>query len=154
MQRLGAPALVDQATRQPVEQFGMAGRLGAEAEVAGRADQPGAEVVHPDPVDPDARRQRIGGVDDRPRQLQPPAPVRERLRVGPGDRGEEVAGHLVPLVRRVPPPEDARLAQLRAIDQGHRVRRGRRGLDQPAIDLALELPHRDDGVGVEEPLRC
>ena len=71
----------------------MAGRLTLAAEVAGRADDPLAEVVLPEPVDHHAGGHRVVGLGDPARQLEPaaplddpgPLPCRERLREMPGD---------------------------------------------------------------------
>ncbi len=46
----------------------MRGRRAVEPEVAGRGDDPPAEVVLPDPVDHHPRRQRVGRVGDPARQ--------------------------------------------------------------------------------------
>ncbi len=45
--------------RQPIEQFRMAGRLAELAEIAGRRHQAPAEMILPDAIDDDARRQRM-----------------------------------------------------------------------------------------------
>ena len=153
MDRLDAPALGDEAAGQPVEQLGMARRLGPHAEIAGSADQPLAEMVHPDPIDPDAGGQWIARIDDRPGQFEPSAPLGERLAVGAGDDLEEPARNLVARVGRIPSPEDPGLVTIGAIDDDHRVGRRLRGLDQPAVDLALKFPELDDRAGVEVPLR-
>ena len=57
----------------------MGRRVAAGAEVAGRADDPLAEVPEPDAVDHHPRRQRVVAAGDRPGQLQPAAAVGERL---------------------------------------------------------------------------
>ena len=71
MERLEPPAVRDVPAGQPVEQLGMRRRAAVEAEVAGRGDDPLAEVVVPDPVDHHPRRQRIGRVADPARQGEP-----------------------------------------------------------------------------------
>jgi hypothetical protein len=48
------PAGTDQLGREPIEELGMRRRLSLDAEVFGSVDQPGAEMVLPDPVDGDA----------------------------------------------------------------------------------------------------
>ena len=50
VQLLDAPAVGDKTRRQPVEQLGMRRRVGAHAEIAGRADEARAEVPGPDTV--------------------------------------------------------------------------------------------------------
>ena len=59
MQVLGAAAGAQELGRQPVEQLGMRRRRALDAEVARRRHQAAAEMVLPDAIDPDARRQRI-----------------------------------------------------------------------------------------------
>ena len=51
----------DERARQPVEQFGVARPVSVRAEVVRRLDDAAAEVVLPDAVDHDARRQRMVG---------------------------------------------------------------------------------------------
>ena len=48
---LHAPTVRHEFRCQPVEEFGVRRRVATEAEVAGRVDQPAAEVVHPNAVD-------------------------------------------------------------------------------------------------------
>ena len=54
-----ALAILDEVGRQPVEQLRMAGSFSQVTEVAGRFDDAFAEMVLPDPVDDDARRQWV-----------------------------------------------------------------------------------------------
>ena len=152
MNRFGAPAVGDEPPGQPVEKLGMAWRLGAEAEVAGSADQARSEVVHPDPVDPNPRRQGIRWVNDRPGHVDPAASVFERLAVGAGNHLEKPPGNLVPLVRRAASLEDPGLSQLGAVDHRDRVWRSLGRLDQPAVNLPLQLPDFLDILGVEVEL--
>ena len=56
---LDAPALADELGGQPIEQFGIRRQRAHLAEIAGRADDAGAEVPSPDAIDHHARRQRI-----------------------------------------------------------------------------------------------
>ena len=56
---------------QPVEQLGVRGKLAADSEVAGRAHQPRAEDLLPEPVDHDAGGQRMLGPDQPLRQAEP-----------------------------------------------------------------------------------
>ena len=74
--RLDRPAGGDEPGGEPVEQLGMGRRFAAEPEVGRRGDDPPAEVVLPDPVDHDARRQGIVGLSQPLRQLEPSAALR------------------------------------------------------------------------------
>jgi hypothetical protein len=64
--------------------------LAGRAEVAGRAYQPFAEMKLPNPVDNDARGERVGGVAQPFGQLEAAAP----LAVFPADPGAEGLGDL------------------------------------------------------------
>ena len=83
--RLEPPAAADQLGGEPVEQFGVRRPLALRAEVAGRGDDPPAEVVLPEPVDDHPGQQVAGaGVDvghpvrqARPAVRRPP-PLRRR----------------------------------------------------------------------------
>ena len=96
---LDRPARLHEPAGQPVEQLGMGRRLALAAEVAGRADDPLAEVVLPDPVDHHAGGHRVVGPGDPARQLQPAAPrgdrgrlpAREGLREVPRDAARRAA---------------------------------------------------------------
>ena len=85
IQELGriAAALGDPTRRrgQIVEQLGMRRRLAAQAKIARRADQPGAEMLCPYTVDQHAGRQRIVGRHDSLGQLQSTAAVAKRLSI-------------------------------------------------------------------------
>ena len=52
---------------------GWVGQLAEHAEVAGRVDQPAAEMVQPDPVDQHAADQRVRAAGQVPGVGQPPA---------------------------------------------------------------------------------
>ena len=83
---LHVPARLAELDGQPVEQLGMRGKLAADAEVAGRADQAGAEDLLPEPVDRDAGRQRVLGPEQPLRQAEPVA------RAGRGGIGGSTSG--------------------------------------------------------------
>ena len=65
MQALDGPAAADKDGRQVVEQIGMRGRIAAHAEIAGRAHQPGPEMMQPDAIDDHAGGKRVLRFDDR-----------------------------------------------------------------------------------------
>src|SRR5206468_2441799 len=77
VQLLDRPSLFHEAPRKIVEQLRMTRRLAAEPEVARGADQACAEVVEPDPVDHDARREWILLRGNRLGKLQPAASMLE-----------------------------------------------------------------------------
>ena len=72
---LDAPALFDELGRQPVDQLRMDRAPAVLAHVAGCLHQPFSEVVLPDPVHHDARRQRILRARQPTGQLLAPAPA-------------------------------------------------------------------------------
>ena len=89
---LEAPALRDEAPREPVEQFGVRGLVAELAEIVGRASDPAAEVILPDAVDDGAGGERVVGLGD-PRSECGTAAGRvfersDHGRLG-GDEGEE-----------------------------------------------------------------
>ena len=57
---LGAPALLAQFARQPVEQRLVCRRRAAQSEIARRLDEAAAKVLLPDEIHPDPRGERIG----------------------------------------------------------------------------------------------
>ena len=81
---------------QIVEQLGMAGRVAAQSEVAGRGDQPLAEVPQPGPVDQDPGGQRILGVGDRLGHFEPAAPFLKRPAIGAGEQRRNRRGTALP----------------------------------------------------------
>ena len=60
------------------------GRIGPQAEVAGRRHQAAAEVMRPDAVDDDSCGERVGGIDDGLCQFEPTAAMLEGLAVFAG----------------------------------------------------------------------
>jgi len=71
---LHRPAPRDEFAGQPVKQLGVAWFLPHDAEVVDCPHQPLAKMVLPEPVDQDARQERIGaGIDHAPGQLEPAA---------------------------------------------------------------------------------
>ena len=64
MERLEPPTPFDEGRGEPVEQLRMARAIALGPEVVDRLDEPGAEVVLPDPVDEDPGRQRDARVDE------------------------------------------------------------------------------------------
>ena len=68
VQRLHAPAVLNQESRQPVQQFGMGGAGAVEAKITGGFYQAGAKVPLPNTVHNHAGEQRVGGVGNPGRQ--------------------------------------------------------------------------------------
>ena len=68
--------LIEQLAGQPIEQLGMRRPIAVEAKIAGRGDQPGAEVVMPEPIDGHAPHQRIGRIGQPARPGPPGARAR------------------------------------------------------------------------------
>ena len=118
----------------------MAGRLGAQAEVAGRRDQARAEVVEPEAVHQHAGGERVVRAGDGAGQFEPSAAVREGLALRAGEDLQELARDGVALVLRVAAQEDARVLLRLAVgdDEGVRGRDGR--ADEVAVHFALEPP--------------
>ena len=92
MQVLGAPAVVHELHSQPVEQFRMAGAVADHAEVVQAGDDAASEMMVPDAIHPDSRRQRVILRRNPLRQGQPPS---GSAAIGPGNLGGRiaVAGH-------------------------------------------------------------
>src|SRR3982751_3850601 len=105
-----------------IEQLRMRGRVASEAEVAGRADDRSAEMVHPDSVDQHASRQWIFGRGDRTRQFQSAGAFGERLPVLAGDHLEESPRHLFARRPGIASAVDAWVKWLFGIFEDHRPR--------------------------------
>ena len=71
--RLDAPAAGDELAGEPVEQLRVGGQIAHRAEIAGRGDEPAAEVAAPDPVDHHPGRQGMIRGDQPVGQHRPPA---------------------------------------------------------------------------------
>jgi hypothetical protein len=138
VQRLHAPAAVDEPSGQPVEQFRMARRFGAQAEVARGFHQSGAEMVLPHAIDHHPRGQRIGRTGDGAGEFEAAGAVLERPAGRAGQHLEELARHLGAQVRRQPAVEDARVRAGIALGQHQRGRRAE--FDQAPVDLSLQPP--------------
>ena len=149
VQLLHRPAVGDEGVREPIQQLGMGWKLAADPEVAGRSDQSRSEVVHPDPVDHDARRERIVFVCDRLRQFEASAAIFERGGLGTGDAGEEPARYALAVVAGVAANEDVGVEGAVVIDERHgEFRRGRR-LFVKLVELCLKLRQRFLGRRLE-----
>jgi hypothetical protein len=88
MHRLDRPAALDEAAGQPVEQLRMGGRLSQAPEIARRAHEALPEMVLPEAVDQDARRERMLGGGQPARELQPAAAGGDGRRTARKDLGK------------------------------------------------------------------
>ena len=128
MHRLDRHPSVDEAAGQVVEQLGMRRRRPADAEIVRGLDDALAEVVLPDPVHEDARRQRIGPVGDPLGQLAPPAALPARGQPLAAEHLEEAAGNLGAEIPGFPADQHPRVLGLRplrhrvgGVDEGQRL---------------------------------
>src|SRR4030095_2461315 len=76
--RLYTPTRLGEFACQPVEQFRMARRLRSRAEIARRAHEPGPEMMLPDAVDHDARREGVIRSNNGLSEFEPSGAVLER----------------------------------------------------------------------------
>ena len=111
--------LLDKPAGEIVEQFGMAGGLAAQAEIASGIDEAAAEVVGPHPVDDQPGRERVVGRGDTAGQFQPPA----GLPVGrcAAEQLGQPALHDLPRPAGIAPQQDRAVDQRAGIQQHHRV---------------------------------
>src|SRR6185369_7719673 len=89
VERLDRPTAVDEPAGEVVEQLGMGRRRAADAEIVRRLDDALPEMVLPDPVHEDARRERIVPISNPLRELPPAAaPFVRRQRLAAQDLEE------------------------------------------------------------------
>src|SRR5436305_14689288 len=117
----------------------MAGTITASAEVAGRFYQPGSKMMLPDAVDHHTSGQRVLRAGNGSGQLEPPAPVLERLPVWSRDDLQASPGDFVAFVGRVAAKKDASIPRSRPILERHRIGRRTWRLNDPSLDFRLEL---------------
>ena len=84
------PSVFYEIRGEPIEQFGMARQLAAQAEVARRVDEAPPKMPRPHAVDDDARGERVVGRGDGAGQLKAAAAVLEGLAFGVGEHLEEL----------------------------------------------------------------
>ena len=113
------PTVVDEPGRQIIEQFGVGRRIGAHAEITGRADQSGAEMDQPGAIDDHARGQRIVPTGDGSGEFQPSAAFLKRFTIRSGNDLKKLSRHLRPGVIRIAADEDARVVRRRVVFQHH-----------------------------------
>src|SRR5260221_12145421 len=84
MHPLQAPAVLDEADGQPVEQLGMSRPRALRAEVIGSRDNTSSKMILPNAIDDHARRQRI---------VRPGQPARERKTAARMRRASRLIGN-------------------------------------------------------------
>jgi hypothetical protein len=134
------PAVGDEASCQPVEQFRVSGRVAAHAEIAGSADQPLAKVADPDAVDQYSGRERVVRARDGLGQFQPAAAAAKRFAFGAAERFQELSRHAFAWDARVAANEDARFHRLRQIVEHHGSGRRTGVQQQMPVDFLLNRP--------------
>ena len=116
----------------------MAGPVAGLAEVVHRAHQTFAEVVLPDTIDHHPGRQRIPGVDQPVRQLQPAASLQDGGLILPGQDLQEAAGHLPAQVLVIPSQVNPHVPRIPVL-----AAHGKSGGRNPVVQsLALPLHPR------------
>src|SRR6185503_7898098 len=75
VQVLDAPAVLDEFSRKPIQEFRMCGAIALDAEFAGCADDAFAEMIVPDAIDDHTSGQGIRGVSQDFGQRSAPATV-------------------------------------------------------------------------------
>ena len=148
MDGLHAPSAFDKSQGQPVQQFRVTRRLGAQTEIARRLHEPPAEMMLPNPIHHHARGQRIRTARHGFRQFEPATPLLEWGVVASTQHFGHPARHFVARTRRTPPPENT------GIGLGSPVHEHEGGwhteFDHPALHVALKLPQFLDRLEREE----
>src|SRR5262249_14826777 len=118
MQALDGPATVHKGAGQVIEQLGVRRRLAAEAEIARRAHQAGTEMVKPDPVYEDPRRQGIAAIHYSPGQLEPATTtVAKGCAALAGSDGGHATGDGFPELTGIATHKDPRLIRHLCVNQ-------------------------------------
>ena len=147
MEFLQGPAFIHEAQGEPIKEFGVRGLLGHIAEVIGRGNDAGAEVVQPEPVDEDAGGERVGPVGDGHGKLAAPAAFVEGLPLGAGEDLEELAGGEGPLLVAVAPDVDVGVTRSSAVGHRHGGARAARVGQVKGVDgVEFEEARRDVAV--------
>src|SRR5262245_6056577 len=118
LHRLHVPAGTDEFRRQPVEQFGMDGRLALRAEILDGFDNAVAEIHLPETIDRDARGQRMIRIDKPSGQCQTvDLLVFLQRRKNCGDSRRDILGLVAVIAAR----EDECVARFAELHHDHRV---------------------------------
>ena len=144
VQPLEAPVVADQFACQPVEQLGMARQSAVVTEVARVGDEARAEVVLPQSIGHDARKEGVSGIRD---------PLRERpplFRIGSVCRQAEFRRQAADGSDAAGPDRRARLIDVSPGEHMGRLRRAHRGrMDQGRIGNRLQLGLQAFPLGLE-----
>src|SRR4051812_27207477 len=117
----------------------MSRRLAANAKVAGRPNDAISEMRGPDSIHDHARGERICGIDNCPRELQPALSFGEWLVFRPAKDSEETAGGVGAGDVWIPAEEDALGVATRGLFNDHRVRVCAQVFVEKTKDLRLSL---------------
>src|ERR1044071_4308096 len=127
-------------------------RIGTQPEVAGCADQSGAEMTEPDAIYQDPRGEGIVGTGDGPGEFEPAAAVgREWLAPRGGGHREEMARRFRARVIRIAADEDVRVVWGGIIRKDHRFGWRTRVSGIQFLQLALQRPELLGRGHIEEP---
>jgi hypothetical protein len=100
-------------------------------------------MMPPDPIDHHARGQGIVLAGDGIRQFHSAAPIGEGFAPFAREHLQELTWHLLPFVRRIAAQKYARVPLGRPVFENHRVGGCSRSLQDPAINLRLQLRQFD-----------
>ena len=139
---LHRPVVGHEGGGEVIEEFGVFGRSGADAEVARGLHQRNTDELRPDAIDHHASRQRIGFAGDSIGEFQTPAAFFEFLRRAVGKDREELACNVLAGSAGAASKEDHALGWLGFILKRHGVGRalGARGLE--GHDFSLKFGAR------------
>src|SRR5438105_15135748 len=119
---LDRPAALHERAGEVIEQFRMRGWLAAHAEVARRAHERSAEMVHPDAIHEYARGEWVATIHNGPRQLQAAAAVVKRLALL-RQQGEESTGNRLAQTVRIAAQKHPRSVRRGGVFEHHGSRR-------------------------------
>ena len=146
VQLLDRHAVLDEVGGQVFQQVGIGGAFAGHAEVAGRIDQAGAEVVLPDAVDDDPHGD--GLLQDVVGQFQASAAFGEELGLALGENAEEVARNFRPQVFGIAAERERQVDRLLGVGHAVHERIGR--LEFSCAPLRYRCGWRPSAPG----LRC
>src|SRR5580700_5097692 len=139
MKPLERPTLLREVRGEIIEQLRVRRPGAADSKIAGRADESRAEVVHPDSIDDDPRRERILRAGDRLSQLEPTAAYQKRFCSRAVEGVQESAGHSLAGSAGIATDKDDRFGGSRCIVEYHSTRRSGRRIGPQCLDFVLQL---------------
>ena len=122
MQVFSIPSVADQMRSEPVQKLGMRWRIGAESKVTWCFDQSTTEVVHPNTVDPDSRRERIVGRYNSASEFQSPTAVLEGKTISRRKQTGKLSRYNASFVGRVSTTKYLRINGVWSVSEYQRVR--------------------------------